>query len=146
MNDLISSVTTPVYTRTMGKLPDTIGILHNNELIGPIPETIGSCSNLMKIWLYDNQLTGSVPDSLADLENLQEFLVQDNQLTGALTPAVEGVQMELDRNFDIQGNPMWAEVSATTTVVRDPLSGWEVALIVVAVGLSAATFAASLVW
>ena len=177
MNDLISSVTTPVYTRTMGKLPDTIGNLHklntlslhggitgvipesignlkdltslllqNNELIGPIPETIGSCSNLMKIWLYDNQLTGSVPDSLADLENLQEFLVQDNQLTGALTPAVEGVQMELDRNFDIQGNPMWAEVSATTTVVRDPLSGWEIALIVVAVGLSAATFAASLVW
>ena len=184
MNDLISSLSTPVYTTSVGRIPETIGnlrnlqtlslhgavtgriprslgrlhkltalFLQNNQIDGSIPRELGNCTGLMKVWLYDNKLEGEIPDEFADLRNLEELYLQDNALTGPtpLTPALAGVGQRLGpQNFVYYGNPM-AGAEEEVAPVQTPanqggLEGWEIALVVVAVGLAGATIAVAVGW
>mmetsp|Transcript_845 Transcript_845/g.1510 ORF Transcript_845/g.1510 Transcript_845/m.1510 type:complete len:745 (-) Transcript_845:53-2287(-) len=178
LNDLIVSVSNPVYVNSKGQIPESVGnltklttfslqgevtgqipksfgklqrlnnlMLNSNKLIGPIPEELGNCSRLYKLWLNDNQLTGSIPDTLANLTNLKSLHLQDNQLTGGLTPALAEMEQRMGKEFLLYGNPISEDAfKATLIATGSPLQGWEIALIVVAAGLAAATIAISVSW
>ena len=51
---------------------------------GPIPPTLGMCSNLLDLTLSHGRLSGSIPNELTQLVNLLTFDVSNNELTGEL--------------------------------------------------------------
>jgi Leucine-rich repeat (LRR) protein len=56
--------------------------LYNNQLSGPIPDSLGNLGSLQMLNLGWNQLNGWIPDTLGNLVNLQELLLNINQLSG----------------------------------------------------------------
>ncbi len=58
--------------------------LHNNQLSGSIPSSLGNLTNLQYLYLYQNQLSGSIPSSLGNLTNLQYLYLYQNQLSGSI--------------------------------------------------------------
>ena len=71
--------------------------LHQNDLRGEIPATLGNLPNLQKLHLHNNELTGTIPD-LSPLTSLLELDIYNNQLTGTI-PATLGNLTNLDRLF-----------------------------------------------
>ena len=69
-----------------GPIPEALGSLSNlqqldlgfNELTGPIPEALGSLSNLTSLGLRNNALTGPIPEALGSLSNLQLLGLRNN--------------------------------------------------------------------
>ena len=59
-------------------------VLHENQLTGSIPPSLGSLTNLEGLQLGGNQLTGSIPSSLGSLTNLETLILWENQLTGSI--------------------------------------------------------------
>ena len=55
-----------------------------NNLVGPIPEELGSLSNLERLHLWNNKLTGEIPPELSNLTNLEQLLLSNNQLNGEI--------------------------------------------------------------
>lgn len=55
-----------------------------SELIGTIPDTIGTLSSLTRLALSNNALTGTVPTTIVSLPILKSFEVGSNQLSGPL--------------------------------------------------------------
>ena len=53
-----------------------------NNLIGQIPSSLGSLSEVNFISLGNNSLTGSLPSSLGQLQNLTDLILRYNNLTG----------------------------------------------------------------
>ena len=51
---------------------------------GPIPPSLGMCSNLLDLTLSHGRLSGSIPNELTRLVNLLTFDVSNNELTGEL--------------------------------------------------------------
>ena len=76
----------------IGPIPDALGtlsdldwlVLDNNALTGPIPEALGNLSNLTELYLNNNALTGRIPEALGNLSNLTELYLNNNPLTGPL--------------------------------------------------------------
>ena len=62
--------------------------LHDNQLTGLIPSSLGSLTNLEYLRLSRNQLTGSIPPSLGSLTNLEYLWLSRNQLTGSIPPSL----------------------------------------------------------
>ncbi|MBC6476608.1 MAG: cadherin-like domain-containing protein [Hormoscilla sp. GM7CHS1pb] len=75
-----------------GPLPDSLGNLSNlkfldmsyNDLTGTIPDSLGNLSNLKTLDLDRNDLSGSIPDSLGNLINLKELELSRNSLSGSI--------------------------------------------------------------
>ncbi len=75
-----------------GTIPNTIGQLSNieyldlsqNQLTGAIPDTVGNLTNLTTLSLYINQLSGKIPESIGKLNNLNILGLFSNQLSGDL--------------------------------------------------------------
>ncbi len=76
----------------VGPLPLSIGELINLELLylqqnslnSNIPITLGQLVNVRRILMHQNQLTGSIPNELGSLSNLEEITLYFNQLIGGL--------------------------------------------------------------
>lgn len=58
--------------------------LQNNELTGPIPESLSDCSNLVSLDLSFNYLNGTIPSSLGSLSKLRDLILWLNQLHGEI--------------------------------------------------------------
>ncbi|XP_021732421.1 systemin receptor SR160-like [Chenopodium quinoa] len=58
--------------------------LQNNEFIGPIPPSIGNCSQLVSLDLSFNFLTGTIPSSLGTLTQLKDLVMWMNRLNGVI--------------------------------------------------------------
>ena len=58
--------------------------LHENALAGPIPESLGSLSNLQVLNLGGNELTAPIPEALGRLSNLASLSLSNNELTGPI--------------------------------------------------------------
>jgi hypothetical protein len=63
---------------------NTIFVLSNNNLIGEIPPSIGSLSDLGLLNLYRNQLEGKIPSSLSEISTLEELDLSRNNLSGVI--------------------------------------------------------------
>ena len=58
--------------------------LHENQLTGSIPSSLGNLGSLKLLWLWRNQLTGSIPSSLGELTQLEVLWLGSNRLTGSI--------------------------------------------------------------
>ncbi len=56
--------------------------LENNDLNGPIPDSLGQLNQLQELSLSKNQLSGSIPDSLGQLRRLKILYLSGNHLDG----------------------------------------------------------------
>jgi len=74
-----------------GIIPDWIGTdlsklkfldFGENSLEGPLPESVGTLSNLWILILNKNNLNGTIPLSFGQLKSLETFLIDDNQFEG----------------------------------------------------------------
>lgn len=80
----------------VGPLPSSIGNLPwlrilnfgGNQVSGSIPTEIGQLSSL--VWLIGakNSLTGNIPSSIGNLTNLDRILMEQNQLTGSIPSSI----------------------------------------------------------
>lgn len=62
--------------------------LHQNEMTGSVPESLGELDRLVRLDLRSNNLTGILPESLGDLSSLRDMRVQFNSLEGAVPPSM----------------------------------------------------------
>ncbi len=58
--------------------------LDNNNLVGPLPTTLGDLTNLVSLNLTTNSLSGSIPSSIGSLTSLESLILQFNSLSGSL--------------------------------------------------------------
>ena len=58
--------------------------LENNNLNGPLPDSLGQLNQLQELALSGNQLNGSIPDSLEHLIRLQVLYLSGNRLDGSI--------------------------------------------------------------
>ena len=58
--------------------------LHNNNLSGELPDSLGNLVNLEYLDLSVNHIEGVIPESLGNLVNLDVLGLQENQLEGAI--------------------------------------------------------------
>ena len=79
-----------------------------NNLVGTLPASFGSLTNLAGLYLGDNQLTGSLPSVLASLTNLQGLELQVNHFTGSI-PAWFGSLTTLV-GVQLQGNQLTGSI------------------------------------
>jgi len=56
--------------------------LDKNDFYGPLPECIGSLSNIRQLFLFSNELSGTVPESLGALRKLSQLGLENNKLQG----------------------------------------------------------------
>merc|ERR1712023_130161 len=57
--------------------------LYDNNLVGTIPDSLGSLEHLNTLVLWKNKLTGSIPD-LSAATRLQVLDLADNELSGSI--------------------------------------------------------------
>ncbi|XP_057470501.1 receptor-like protein EIX1 [Actinidia eriantha] len=56
--------------------------LEGNKLSGTIPESIGQCSSLIRLFLGNNSLNGTVTRSIGQLSKLEHLDISSNRFTG----------------------------------------------------------------
>ena len=69
-----------------------------NNLIGPIPASLGNCSSLQYLWLNDNNLTGTIPDEFENFglwANLIFFSISNNNLEGRIPSLSNSISSNL---------------------------------------------------
>ena len=104
----------------IGTIPSSIGTLselthlnlHWNDLSGDIPSSIGNLSELTHLSLYGNRLSGSLPSSLGNLSNLAILYLHANSFSGSIPSQLANLsnleQLRLDHNrFDGGSIPSW---------------------------------------
>ncbi|KAK2632109.1 hypothetical protein EUGRSUZ_L01986 [Eucalyptus grandis] len=85
-----------INNQLVGKIPDEIGslsMLHTlglaiNSLAGSIPHSIGNLSQLYTLSLMTNGLQGEIPKTLSKLHGLRFVQLMNNQLTGEIPLAI----------------------------------------------------------
>ena len=58
--------------------------IRTNNLVGPIPASLGNLAGLAVLRLSSNSLSGAIPSELGNLANLGDFTLWNNKLTGAI--------------------------------------------------------------
>ncbi|KAK8335002.1 hypothetical protein V6Z11_A09G025700 [Gossypium hirsutum] len=58
--------------------------LSKNQIIGPVPSTLGNLTNLDLLDLSFNQITGAIPREIGNLKNLSELKLSKNKLNGSI--------------------------------------------------------------
>ncbi|XP_009593371.1 leucine-rich repeat receptor protein kinase HPCA1-like [Nicotiana tomentosiformis] len=86
-------------------------ILDHNQLIGEIPESLGSLQNLEILRLDWNSLSGSVPSNLTNITSLNELYLSSNNLNGSI-PDLTGMNLLTyvgmsNNSFNASGVPQW---------------------------------------
>ncbi|XP_038708753.1 probable LRR receptor-like serine/threonine-protein kinase At3g47570 [Tripterygium wilfordii] len=100
---MISAFENQIY----GPIPESIGALRNlnlldlgdNNLSGTIPSTIGDLRNLQRFFLLNNQIGGSIPKVICNLGNLGELGLQQNRLTGPIPHCIGSLNHLQDLNL-----------------------------------------------
>ncbi|XP_038713608.1 receptor kinase-like protein Xa21 isoform X4 [Tripterygium wilfordii] len=99
-----------------GPIPESIGALRNlnylvlgdNNLNGTIPPTIGNLRNLQRLHIYNTQIGGSIPEEMCNLRNLGELTLEDNRLTGPIPPCI-GSLKDLQR-LNLSNNSLTSSI------------------------------------
>ncbi|KAG0570766.1 hypothetical protein KC19_6G186100 [Ceratodon purpureus] len=114
--------------------------LYNNKLSGEIPPQLGTCSNLVELWLDGNMLSGTFPEALAYLKNLSSIFLGtnppflnsldaisnvfgDNDISGSVPLAIFK-NMNL-KSFDVSGNNLTGDITpALEELSKHPNIEW----------------------
>jgi len=96
----------------LGPIPSSLGSLSGlehlnlsqNQLSGNVPPELGNLSGLGYLNLSRNELSGNIPAGLGDLSNLRHLYLSDNQLSGEI-PAEIG-DLSILEFLDLQGNQL----------------------------------------
>ncbi|KAL6538240.1 hypothetical protein OROGR_012228 [Orobanche gracilis] len=88
--------------------------LSDNKLIGSIPSSLSSISQLQALSLNNNELTGEIPDAFEALTALVNLDLSNNSLSGQLPPSIRNLSslVTLSR---LQNN----QLSGTLDVLKD---------------------------
>ncbi|MGK2857163.1 MAG: leucine-rich repeat domain-containing protein [Thermoanaerobaculia bacterium] len=69
--------------------PDLVALnLNNNLLVGSIPASISSRTQLRTVFLNNNQLTGPIPADIGNLTQLEVLSLGVNRISGAIPPSI----------------------------------------------------------
>ena len=93
--------------------------LIRNNLVGTLPDELGSLTSLTELSLVVSRLTGEIPTSLNSLTNLRELRLSHNKLNGTI-PDLSGLtsltRLELSYNeFEWDDLGTWAASPACST-------------------------------
>lgn len=80
----------------IGTIPDELGSLteltrlnlRNNQISGEIPAKIGNLNKLTQLFLENNMLTGTIPIEIENLSNLEQLDLHFNNLSGTIPPGI----------------------------------------------------------
>jgi Leucine-rich repeat (LRR) protein len=80
----------------IGTIPDAIGSLttlislsiSGCGITGTIPQSLGMLTGMNQLWLYNNSLTGPIPEELSSLSELRTLHVENNNLQGAMPSSI----------------------------------------------------------
>ncbi|WP_437400077.1 leucine-rich repeat domain-containing protein [Flagellimonas lutimaris] len=84
------------HQNIMGPIPNTLGNLRelrwlemdNNQLTGPIPGTFGYLTNMEFLSIRSNQLTGPLPDEIGNMSALGYLILDGNQISGEIPVSI----------------------------------------------------------
>ena len=90
-----------------GSIPNSIGNLTElkilglkaNKLTGNIPANIGNLTQLIQLNLSDNLLEGSIPNSLGLLKNIMRFDLSNNNLSGQIPSSLSSLNGIISLNI-----------------------------------------------
>ena len=88
-------------------------LLSSNYLVGNLPSSLSSLTNLTNLDVYSNVLTGPIP-SLMGMTNLVYFLANSNDLTGAI-PSLAGLTNLA--YFDVHNNKLTGTIPPLTGLI-----------------------------
>ncbi|KAH6810697.1 hypothetical protein C2S51_024459 [Perilla frutescens var. frutescens] len=103
----------------IGEIPDSIGSmssisvidLSRNNLNGSIPSSIGKCSYLRVLDLGNNNLSGEIPNSIGQLKLLQTLHINNNFISGKLPSSFKNLSnletLDLGNNALEGSLPPW---------------------------------------
>ncbi|KAI9397091.1 hypothetical protein POPTR_004G231300v4 [Populus trichocarpa] len=75
-----------------GSIPSTLGLVHTleavrfegNSLTGPVPPNLNNLTTVKTLMMENTGLEGQIPPTLFDLPSLQTLILRNNQLNGTL--------------------------------------------------------------
>ncbi|PPD71105.1 hypothetical protein GOBAR_DD32016 [Gossypium barbadense] len=77
--------------------------LSNNQILGPIPTTLGNLTNLKMLNLFKNQIKGPIPYEIGNMKNLVALDLSKNRLNGLIHSSISYLSrlryLYLDLNF-----------------------------------------------
>ena len=84
--------------------------LHENGLVGELPEEMGSLEKLETLYISSNELSGPMPAGLGNLEKPKHLSLGNNQLSGPIPPEL-GNLTSLE-SLELSGNQLSGPVPA----------------------------------
>jgi len=81
-------------------------VLSGNNLVGTIPSSLGSLSDLDYLFLDNNKLSGSIPSSFSQLSTTYSNIIdlENNQLSGDLSPLIGAFSTQYDTDTTLHNN------------------------------------------
>ncbi|WP_177236632.1 FG-GAP-like repeat-containing protein [Spirosoma endophyticum] len=89
--------------------------LDNNPLVGTLPASLGTLTNLQTLILSDNQLSGSIPASLGMLTNLLHLDLSNNLFTDSI-PSSFG-SLKSIQSIQLNNNKLSGSIPASLTTL-----------------------------
>ncbi|RVW74606.1 MDIS1-interacting receptor like kinase 2 [Vitis vinifera] len=78
-----------LHNLNFSSLPNLLTLeLSSNNLIGPIPPSIGNLRNLTTLHIFKNELSSSIPQKIGLLRSLNDLQLSHNNLTGPIPPSI----------------------------------------------------------
>lgn len=65
--------------------------LNANNLVGNLPSSIGSFSEMEELYLHNNEISGNIPDELYNLTSLKELWIRENKFEGVISPLIHNL-------------------------------------------------------
>jgi hypothetical protein len=96
----LSGSLSPSVANLGGSLEDLL--LNCNSLSGEIPQELGRCKHLKRLWLQENALCGQIPTQIGQCAALVSIDLNCNQLSGAFPKSINQlaqlVHLSVDQN------------------------------------------------
>ncbi|KAL3597963.1 hypothetical protein D5086_009600, partial [Populus alba] len=122
--DLFNNLLDGAIPISSGTTPGLDMLLHDNNLTGSIPSTLGLVHTLEAVRFEGNSLTGPVPSNLNNLTNVATLILSNNNFTGPV-PNLTGMAslsyLDLSNNsFDASDFPLsFSNLRALTTLMME---------------------------